>query len=160
MELNEKQGKFILYAVAAFLAYKVVYSILRATGAVDDKNDVIADQFISSIYLTPDPYKNWMRENGYESYINNLAVRSLFAGSVERIWNAKGFFNDDEEAIFGVFRALPSKIHVSAVSYYFTQIKGRSLPDFLNGFMDSDELTFLNSIVNSKPSTFSLNINQ
>lgn len=159
MEMNEKTGKFILYAVAGFLAYKIVYSILRATGAVQTKEDIAADQFIASNYLTVEPYVNWMKEKGYFSNIDNIAVRSLFAGQVQRIWDAKGFFNDDEEAVFSVFRAMPSKIHASAVAYYFGKIKNRSLPDYLAGFMNSSELALLNSILEKKPNTFNLTIN-
>jgi hypothetical protein len=165
MKINEQQAKIGLYILAGFLTYKFVFSILQKTGLVEDESDKGADKFKASEFLTPAPFIEWMKTNKDKNgnylinYIDNPSVKMVFSGTVNDLFESKGFWNDDEENVYKIFRLQPSKIHISALSYYFLKAKGRSLPDYIAGFMNNNELNNLNKIVNSKPSTFNLQIN-
>jgi len=52
------------------------------------------------------------------------------------LWAAFGYFTDDEDAIFAVFKSLRSKAEVSLFSYYFTQYSHVDLLTFLQNGRD------------------------
>ena len=81
---------------------------------------------------------------------NNLA---------KRIYNAMGYFSDDEAAIISVFRTLKTQSQVADLSQYFNSIYKTDLLDFLKrgkGYfpqsgLNESELTQIIKIVDSLP---------
>ena len=70
---------------------------------------------------------------------------------VERLWNATGFFNDDEEEIYGVLRAMPTKAAISFLAKRFDIQKGQDLYSYLDEYLNDEEMLRVAQIVNDKP---------
>lgn len=67
------------------------------------------------------------------------------------IWNAKGFFKDNESTVIGAVREMPSKAYLSYVSKLFFAKYKRGLIDYIKTFFNSDQLYDLQQIVKSMP---------
>ncbi len=73
---------------------------------------------------------------------------------VQTIWDAKGslfsslpFGDDNENAVYGVMRKIISKTQLSQFAGHFQKLKDRDLYEYLNSFMNSDEMGIVNNIV-------------
>ena len=76
---------------------------------------------------------------------------SYSAGLVEQLWDATGYFNDDEEAIYGVFRSLKTKSQVAFLAKRFFELKGQDLYNYLSNYLNDSELLNVKGIIDSKP---------
>ncbi|GIW70408.1 MAG: hypothetical protein KatS3mg101_1155 [Patescibacteria group bacterium] len=68
---------------------------------------------------------------------------------VMRILNAKGFWNDDEEAVYDTLKRLGTKERLRKLREAFIQQTGKTLESFLADFMNDEELAKVSSIINS-----------
>jgi hypothetical protein len=80
-----------------------------------------------------------------------LLTQSYAANLVNQLWDATGFFNDDEEAIYGVFRSLKTKSQVAALAKKFYELKGQDLYSYLKNYLNDSEMLVLSGIVDQKP---------
>ena len=80
-----------------------------------------------------------------------LLTQTYAANLVNQLWDATGFFNDDEEAIYGVFRSLKTKSQVAALSKKFYELKGQDLYSYLKNYLNDSEMLTLSSIIDQKP---------
>jgi hypothetical protein len=67
------------------------------------------------------------------------------------IYNAKGLFNDNEAAIYGVFRTLKTKTQVSSLSQGFFDMYKTDLYGFMENFLNLEELGKISEICNKLP---------
>jgi hypothetical protein len=67
------------------------------------------------------------------------------------IYDAKGVFNDNEEAIYGVFRTLKCKTQVSSLSKGFFDLYKVDLYGFLENVFNLNELGKISEICNKLP---------
>jgi len=88
-----------------------------------------------------------------------LITRNYTNGLCKRIYDAMGFFSDDEPAVFSVFAQLKYKTQVSWLADVFQQNYKIDLLDFLKrgkgqlpqAGLNSDELQQIINIVNALP---------
>jgi hypothetical protein len=82
-------------------------------------------------------------------------VRLLTAASGKSLsdilYNAHGIFNDDEKAIYSVFRALSAKSQVTSLAYWFKQNYNQDLFYWLKDFLNDSEMAIISKIIESKP---------
>jgi hypothetical protein len=67
------------------------------------------------------------------------------------IYDAKGIFNDDEDKVYSVFRAMKTQGQVAALSKRFNQIYSKDLYTFIRGFFNDDEMLTLKKLLDAKP---------
>jgi hypothetical protein len=77
-----------------------------------------------------------------------MAAADGFAGDINDSW---GFFNDDEEKIYGVFRALKDHVQVSQVSDRYFKKKKINLIDDLRSRLSKGEVSEVLKIVGKMP---------
>ena len=83
---------------------------------------------------------------------NYKAVTAAAAYNLaEKIYDATGYFNDDEEAIYSVFRSLTTQSQVPFVADAFRKKYNKDLYFFLKDTLNEDELTNIANIINAKP---------
>lgn len=70
---------------------------------------------------------------------------------ITEIYNAKGNIYDDENSVISIFSKLRSKSEVSYLSWQFNVLKKRKLIDYLNSFIDKDNMIKINDIINRLP---------
>jgi hypothetical protein len=83
-----------------------------------------------------------------------LLTMSGAAAYVKDLWDATGVFNDDEEKIYGVFRAMKTQSQVAALAKRFNQLKNKDLYGYLNDYLNESELLKVKAIIDQKPKYF------
>ncbi len=64
---------------------------------------------------------------------------------------AKGLFDDNEAAIYGVFKSFKNQLQLWFFAQFFLKTKGEDLIGYLGEFMNDNELAKLYNIINTKP---------
>lgn len=103
---------------------------------------------------------NELKEANYwnfQAFLNDAPAGALLLtmafseNLVNQLWDATGFFNDDEEAIYGVFRSLKTKSQVSFLAKRFFDLKGQDLYNYLDNYLNDSEMLNVKGIIDSKP---------
>lgn len=122
--------------------------IMELLGLKKDAADQTVDTEQYNAVWTPKYYKD-MAAKG-KIYLLTQDSLKKFA---DEVYNSKGYFNDDEEKLTGVFKAINYKTQVSQLSEYFFNTYKKDLYGFMNSFLDNDtEFLPIIKIVNAKPS--------
>tara|TARA_R110000868_G_scaffold167670_2_gene402059 strand:- start:4104 stop:4556 length:453 start_codon:yes stop_codon:yes gene_type:complete len=122
---------------------KLLELIGLGRSATDKEKEFQMDQLQNENYFDPNYYK----QNPSALILTVASANNL----AQRIYNAKGIFNDDESAVYGVFEAFQTKSQVSFLSYIFYSIYKKSLFGFLSEFLNVDELSKIAVICNKLP---------
>jgi hypothetical protein len=80
-----------------------------------------------------------------------LTTRAYALQEAENVWDSKGIVNDNEEKLYGVFRALKYKSQISFLADVFKQQYSRDLYQFIRSFLNDSEMSTLLTITNKKP---------
>lgn len=148
MENNKSINPNLLLIGGAFvLAYFGVFNpLLKWIGIKESDEDKAttatntAGENVSG--WSPDYYK---RKGGL--LLKKTPTESL----AKSIWNAKGFFNDNEEQVYGALRQLPSKAALSFLSDVFFQLYQRDLYGFIKDMLSESEMVNVSKIVLKLP---------
>lgn len=137
---KEDSSRYLLYGGGLILLYIAGNKLFQKLGIVKDKEALEADAANAQLES-----ENYFDPAYYEERKKLYTVLSLSDGGVayaKKIYNAKGYFNDDEDTVYGVFRSLQSKTQVSLVAKAFFGLYGKDLKNYLqppNGFLNQDE---------------------
>jgi len=141
MAAKEDQSKYLLYAGGLVLLYVAGNKIFQKLGIVKDQEDMAAEaanaQVESENYFDPLYHKEKLRVYGE---IKTLSDKGVYYA--KKLYDAKGVFNDDEDTVYGVFRALNYKTQVSVVADAFFKLYNKDLKNYLqppNGFLSDAE---------------------
>lgn len=148
----------VLYTAIGFAGYfLVIKPLLESLNLMDTKDEKDAERLRTSTEKTGFKSDYWNpnytgSKPGYKvMLLTESSVRSL----VEKLWNASGAFNDDEEAIYAVFRQLRYKTQVSYLALWFNRIKKKDLYTWLrDSVLNQDELNTVLTITNKLPEGF------
>lgn len=122
--------------------------IMELLGLAKDKGDKTVDTAQYDAVWTPKYYKDLAAKG--KIYILTQDSLKNFA---KQVYDSKGFFNDDEDKLTGVFKAINYKTQVSQLAEYFFNTYKKDLYGFMNSFLDNDtEFVPIINIVNAKPS--------
>ena len=72
-------------------------------------------------------------------------------GFADRIYNAKGFFKDDENSVLDVFRNLQTQFQVSQLARFFSAYYKKDMLAYLKTFMDDSNLKDVLDIIKNYP---------
>lgn len=143
MDKDTRIFKIVLFGIGLYFIYRFAQKI----GVVKDESDIKSEELENASFWTADFYRNAAKK-GYEPLI---LTASRSRQLVNDLWDAKGVFNDNEEAVYGIFRSLSTKSQVSFLSERFYNIKGKDLIQWLNGFLSTEELAKIYNIVQKLP---------
>ena len=119
-------------------------NILENLGLVSDRkesNDLL--QLNNEDYFNPN---YWQRKLPAK-----IITESFSRKYSDDIYNAYGYFNDDENVIYGVFEQMKTKSQVSYLAYKFNQYYNRSLIEYLRSFLNDSEMAKIAAIINKLP---------
>lgn len=146
----------LLIIVGAVLAYKdvikpLIDKISDPFGKGEQhKDDVKNIQILKNEnYFDPSFYKDYKKSN----VIRNLTPYGLELYS-KKLYEARGIAyltNDDESAVYGVFRSLSAKTQISQLSEYFFNKYNQDLKAFLQNFLNQNEFGNVATICNKLP---------
>lgn len=97
--------------------------------------------------------KDYIKQKGtpgrqYKTVLLTTPKAELLAQQLKK---AKGIFNDDESAVYSVFRIVKTQTQISQVAKVFFDLTGRELVSFLESFMNEKELAKIYELVNGLP---------
>jgi len=127
----------------------IVYKILQKTGVLPSKESNQAAQNLQA--LESSNYWN------YTEFLNSappgtlLLTQSGAAAYVDTLWDATGWFNDNEEEIYGVFRRMKTQSQIAALAKRFNEMKAQDLFLYLKNYLNEEELLTIKSLIDQKP---------
>lgn len=70
--------------------------------------------------------------------------------TAKAIYDAKRFFDDDEDALYNIFQQMKNNVVGSMVTFSFKKLYGKDLRSFLNEFLSAKEFDNINQILLNK----------
>lgn len=140
--------KVVGYGVGIGAAYLLVLRpILVSVGVIDSAKDKKRDQ-VESQYGTA--LNSAFNPQWYKTVPGAVLITRAKAEQLaEIIYDAMGWINDDEDAIYAVFRQLKAKTQVSWMADVFFQKYNADLYQYLRGRMSDSEMDIIHGIVNN-----------
>lgn len=146
---------YVGLGIGAIILYKVFsgfQSVAEKIGLKDDKNDKNINAFeVSDLFkkaFNPLFYKGLSTSSKPKTLLVYKEIDAI--NMAKKIYDAKGFFNDNESVVIGVFRQQSSVATVSQLSDIFLRVYKQDLWAYLS-FLDSAEKTQITNIINSLP---------
>jgi len=149
---NQIDPNTIIKAGVTLAGLFIVYKIAQKVGLVPTAASNAAQQNLQQLETA----SYW----DYNKFLSSLPGGALLltqagaAAYVDDLWDATGYFNDDEEKIFGVFRAMRTKSQVAALAKRFNQLKSKDLYSYLSEYLNDEELLKVKAIIDQKPTYF------
>jgi hypothetical protein len=163
MKVDKETRLLLLYAGGGLLAYfGFIRPILNKLGIVKTAQDRQTQQAIDNALSssTDNPFSpNYWKEISKRKGKIKVWSASSNQSRAKQIYDALGYFSDDEPAVLKVFKELPTKAHVSYFAEKFAALYKQDLFSFLKqgkgqlaqaGLNDNELQTILN-IVAQKP---------
>ena len=121
-----------------------------STDKIDLKNGSLAlsPNYVSTIgkKILADFKKSGKKQPDLKTFWGAYSYRDLS----KQLYDAKGVFNDDEDALFGVFRTLNTQFQISFLSNYFYKLYKKDLLSYILGFTNTEERAKLYDIIINK----------
>lgn len=150
----------VLYLLYRFMGgIKNIFSTVGGTlGTSATEQEVAVNTTYKDVEFL-DPVKGFkvLADNGYggakvNQYFSKINFDSRQADNVaQMIYDAKGYFNDDENQVYMAFQRIPTRTAVSLVSHRFKSLYGKDLQAFLHSFMNATEFSTVLQIISKKP---------
>ena len=153
--LGRNATPLLLLAGGAIAYFKIIKPIIDKISDPFGKGDQHKDDLKNIELLKTEGYfdpgfKNDLKQNNTILSLTPYGQK-LYA---EKIYKAKGvpyLTNDDEAAVYGVFRALNSKTQISYLSEYFINRYNKDLKTYLQSFLNQNEFGNVATICNKLP---------
>jgi len=152
MKKNSIDPNTLIKAGVSIAGLFIVYKILQKVGVLPTAESNQAAQNLQALESS-----NYWNYNDFLAKApggHALLTQAGAAAYVEDLWNATGYFNDDEEKIFGVFRAMRTQSQIAALAKRFNQLKNKDLYGYLKDYLNEAELLTVKKIIDQKPKYF------
>lgn len=152
MKSNQLDPNVVIKGIATLAGLYLVYKVLQKVGVVPTAAANAEAQNLQQLEAA-----NYWDYNKFLSTApggHALLTQAGAAAFVDDLWDATGTFNDDEEKIYGVFRALRTQSQVAALAKRFNQLKSKDLYGYLNDYLNESELLKVKAIIDQKPKYF------
>ena len=152
MKKQSIDPNIIIKAGVSIAGLFIVYKILQKFGVIPSAASKQAEQNLIAL----ESASVW----DYNKFLSNLPAGAKLltqtgaAAYVNDLWSATGYFNDDEQAIYGVFRAMKTQSQISALAKRFNELKGQDLYSYLKNYLNEEELLTVKKIIDTKPKYF------
>jgi hypothetical protein len=152
MKSNQIDPNTIIKAGVTLAGLFIVYKIMQKVGVIPTAASTAAAQNLQQL----ESASYW----DYNKFLSTLPAGAALltmsgaAAYVNDLWDATGVFNDDEEKIYGVFRAMKTQSQVAALAKRFNQLKNKDLYGYLNDYLNETELLKVKAIIDQKPKFF------
>ena len=154
---KQQESIYTKIAIGAGVYFFIVRPILQKIGIVKTPEERLVENQ-NNLPNNVNPFSPiFWKQGGAGTKILTSGAAKLYS---EKIYNALGYFTDDEAAILGVFRSLKTQSQVSYLCDSFFQLYKVSLLDFLQkgknqynpaSGLNSEELNTIIQIVNNLP---------
>ena len=115
---------------------------MQKVGVVDDAEDAKAETLLEKNFWSPRYVEQFGKQK--VTFLKSESAKQF----AKQLWDAGGTFNDDEQAMYGVFRQLKTKVQVSQLAKVFFNMYGQDLAQYLANHLNNDELAIIYGITN------------
>lgn len=162
---QENKGAVIdwRFMLVIALIILIVWFILKPSSDKKEEKEELKEQTTLTNNATDKKVKTAFNRTAYaglikttkyktsSDYLKSKGLQSTdIAKTAEKIDEAQGFWNDDEDKLYGVFRAIPNITIFSMVSNIFYYIYKKDLREYLLDFMTEKEMDKLYKIIIAK----------
>lgn len=148
--MTEKPGidkNVLLITGLVVLVYAgVLNPILKKIGIKDDEED----KRNAAEAAAAETAVGW-NPNYYKVKGGGLLKRASTEALANTIYKAAGYFNDDEEAVYGALRALPTQAALSYLADVFFQVYKQDLYGYIRDMFNDTEMAQVHRIVSKLP---------
>jgi hypothetical protein len=98
--------------------------------------------------------KDFIKRNPREKWFNNWQLQFSNADYVDMAKNIKdsyGYFNDDEEKLYSVFRRINTQYQLAILSSLFYALYKKDMLEYMKSFMNANEMQPIIDIVSNYP---------
>lgn len=146
-------------AALAIVYFGIIRPITNKLGLTQSEKDKIEENRIEEANNNQGWNPNFWQTVPNNRYPKVTRFKDSYAEQYAKdIYNAFGFFNDDEDKIYTVFRAMRSQVHLSQVVYYFNKnykmdlLRRLQTPwYYMKDGLDPKEFAIVASMVNKLP---------
>ena len=137
--------KYALYGTGIYAVYKVGTMLGIFQTVQEQQEEQQLQNTLSSNAWLPKFWRDYLAKYGAGRVmaLTDAAKKRL----VQELWDARGWYNDDEDAIYAVFRQMNYQTSLSSLSEAFLKEKNRDLLTWLKDFLSEDELKNISSII-------------
>lgn len=136
-----------------YIAGNKIFEKIGLTKTPEDKaNESLLAKMETENYFDPAYY-----DERHKKYTLTVLTPESYNNLARNIYNAKGYFNDDEDAVYGAFRAMGAKVQVSQLARTFYNTYKKDLQQFLKSFLSGDEFANIIKITDKLPQGIKLN---
>lgn len=153
MAAENNYSSYILPVGAVLLIYSVGQKFGLFPSAESKATEAAAASLKSFKAFNPNFIKNTVNKAGtpgQQFTVKKLTPARALAVA-QQLKKAKGLFNDNEDAIYSVFRTLEYQSQVSQVAAEFLKLTKLELLTYLESFLNQKELAAIADIVNILP---------
>lgn len=144
----EQIGVTPLQAVMTVAVVGGIYKVGQKFGLISTAESEAKDKKSEAI-LNDDAFNpSYYKGKKVMTWTNEASPKSI----AKAIYDSKGLFNDDEAKFWGAIKRCTYKTQVSKVSDTFRLLYGKSLIDYIQGFLNKDGIARLSDYVNKLPS--------
>jgi hypothetical protein len=143
----------IIITTASVVGLFVVYKVLERLGIIQSSEEIKEAKELKK-NLTNLESSNYWDFNKFLSTVPQGTLVLTQGGAsayADDIWNAKGVFNDDEDKVFAVFRAMKTQSQVASLAKRFNQKYSKDLYTFIRGFFNDEEMITVKKLLDAKP---------
>lgn len=133
--------------VLIYIAGNKIFQKVGLTKTEEDKtNEALSTKAEIENYFDPAYY-----DERHKKYTLIVLTPDSYTNLARTIYNAKGFLNDDESAVYGAFRQIGAKVQVSQLARTFYNFYKKDLVGYLKSFLNSDEYAQILKITDKLP---------
>jgi hypothetical protein len=149
MKKNNIDPNTLIKAGVTLAGLFIVYKILQKVGVLPSTESRREEENLIAL----ESANYWNYNDFLKTYPagTRLLTQAGAAAFVEDLWNATGWFNDDEQKIYGVFRAMKTQSQVAALAKRFNELKSQDLYNYLVNYLNAEELLVIKKIIDQKP---------
>ena len=121
-----------------FVGYKLLqkFGIISTQKDIDDKNLINSYSSNSVLQVQQAPANNGR-------LLNDITLKEYY----KKLVDAHGFFNDNEENVYSVFRSIQNKAQLEQLIAYFNQNYESDLFSYLENFLSDSEFAKVLALV-------------
>jgi len=142
-EINNYLPLLILVGVG-FVGYK----FLQKIGLVKTNKEVTDENNVNNLIVNNAFDRTFWKQGGPGTLILTAISADYL---VKSVYDSKGWFNDDEDKLYGVFKGLKTKSQVSYLSDIFWNKYKKDMISFIMGFLSNSDLVKLYNIIDKLP---------
>ena len=152
MKKNNIDPNTLIKAGVTLAGLFIVYRLLQKTGLLPSRESNLEQQNLQALESS-----NYWNYNDFLAKApggHALLTQAGAAAYVDDLWDATSWYSDDEEKIYGVFRAMKTQSQIAALAKRFNQLKSQDLYSFLKNYLNEEELLTIKKIIDQKPKYF------